>query len=58
MRDLSEELKREMISAVFQDFQSYELTLRENVAFGCLEKLNQDEALLHALSLAGSQRAG
>lgn len=55
VRDLSEELKREMISAVFQDFQSYELTLRENVAFGCLEKLNQDEALLHALSLAGAK---
>ena len=37
---------------VFQDFQSYELTLRENVAFGNLAAIREDERLLGALKSA------
>lgn len=52
VRMLSEEFRTKVISVVFQDFQSYELTLRENVAFGNLEALNEDGKLLAALEEA------
>lgn len=52
VRELSEELRQQLVSVVFQDFQSYELTLRENVAFGSIDKLSCDSALLDALKLA------
>jgi ATP-binding cassette, subfamily B, bacterial len=40
---------RSVFSIVFQDFCSYELTLRENVAFGDICKLGDDAALHTAL---------
>jgi ABC-type multidrug transport system fused ATPase/permease subunit len=40
---------RSVFSVVFQDFCSYQLTLRENVAFGDIRKLREDEALQEAL---------
>jgi ABC-type multidrug transport system fused ATPase/permease subunit len=40
---------RRVFSVVFQDFCAYELKLRENVAFGDIEKLDDDKALLDAL---------
>ena len=40
---------RRVFSVVFQDFCKYELTLRENVAFGDISKLNNDTALYGAL---------
>jgi ABC-type multidrug transport system fused ATPase/permease subunit len=40
-----------VFSVVFQDFCKYTLTLRENVAFGDLSKLQDDDALLCALRL-------
>lgn len=52
VRMLSEEFRTKVISVVFQDFQSYELTLRENVAFGNLAALNEDGKLLAALEEA------
>ena len=42
---------RRAFSVVFQDFCHYELTLRENVAFGDLSKLNDDGALHGALAM-------
>jgi len=50
---LSKEAIRQAVFAVFQDFGSYQLTLRENIAFGDLEKLRSDGDLRKALSLAG-----
>ncbi|RAU97927.1 ABC transporter ATP-binding protein [Paenibacillus sp. YN15] len=44
------ELQR-VFSVIFQDYQGYELTLRENVAFGDLSKLEDDEALRAALTM-------
>ena len=44
------ELQR-VFSVIFQDYQGYELTLRENVAFGDLSKLGDDEALRAALTM-------
>ncbi len=52
VRDLSDSLRRDMLAVVFQDFQGYELTLRENVAFGDIGKLSRDELLMDALRLA------
>lgn len=55
VRDLSPGLRRKMLSAVFQDFQGYELTLRENVALGNITELRNDTGLQEALRLAGAQ---
>ena len=52
VRDLTPELRRKMISVVFQDFQGYELTLRENVAFGDVRFLDDDDQIKDALKLA------
>ena len=41
------------ISALFQDFLKYELTLRENIGLGDLSKLYSDEALISALNYTG-----
>ncbi len=50
--ELSGELKAGLLSVVFQDFQSYQMTLRENVAIGNLGVLDRDEKLKEALRLA------
>lgn len=50
---LSEDARRKALAVVFQDFGSYQLTLRENIAFGNLHKRNSDKELEEALSLAG-----
>ena len=52
VREISPGLRTHLISVVFQNFQSYQMTLRENVAFGNPESLWDDEKLLHALELA------
>lgn len=40
---------RKIFSVVFQDFCGYELTLRENVAFGNISKIDDDTAINEAL---------
>lgn len=52
---LSDDLRRKMVSAVFQDFQGYELTLRENIAVGNITKLKADPEITEALVLADGQ---
>lgn len=54
--ELSQEALRQVISVVFQDFGCYQLTLRENVAFGDLSKLNFDGPLFEALTFAGAEK--
>jgi ATP-binding cassette subfamily B protein len=44
---------RRRIAAVFQDYATFELTARENVAFGDLACLPEDETLAVALERAG-----
>ncbi|HII4398132.1 ABC transporter ATP-binding protein (plasmid) [Clostridium perfringens] len=39
-----------IISVLFQDFMKYSLTLRENIAFGNIEKLNDDNKIKDALN--------
>lgn len=55
VRDLSDELRRKMLSVVFQDFQGYELTLRENVAFGNIQSLLEDDEICKALKMADAE---
>ncbi|UTC67711.1 MULTISPECIES: ABC transporter ATP-binding protein [unclassified Treponema] len=38
-------------SVVFQDYASYQMSLRENAALGCIEFLNDDEHLKKSLAL-------
>jgi len=49
IRELSLKQRHQVFSAVFQDYSRYTLTLRENVAFGDIQKLHDDEALKKAL---------
>lgn len=51
---LSGKAVRQYIGAVFQDFGTYQLTLRENIAFGDLSRIREDDALLEALAQADS----
>lgn len=55
VRSLSEELRQRVLSVVFQDFQGYQMTLRENIAFGNIGQMEQDEKLIHALKLADGE---
>jgi len=55
VRELSENFRRKLLSVVFQDFQGYELTLRENVALGDIERLEEDSRIQEALKLAGGE---
>ncbi len=54
VRDLTEEARRRLMAVVFQDFCRYQMTLRENVAFGGIGALEDDERLLSALNAADS----
>ena len=40
---------KKLYSVVFQDYASYSLTLRENIAFGDISKISDDSALLKAM---------
>ena len=40
---------RDRMGIIFQDFNQYEMTLRENIGFGNLEELNNDLKLLNIL---------
>ena len=51
----SDQMRREMITVVFQDFQSYQMTLRENIGLGNLSCLNDDLRLKEALIQAGAE---
>jgi len=55
LRDLKPELVHKKIGLLFQDFIRYQLTVRENIALGQLEKINNDSAIIQALSKTGMQ---
>lgn len=52
---MSDEAKRKLISVVFQDFQSYWISIRENVGIGNIKKLWEDNAIIAALHLANAE---
>lgn len=47
-----------IFSVMFQDYGTYAATLRENVAFGNMKYLNDDEKLLQALQIGFGEEAG
>ena len=51
---LSRRAIRQYLTAVFQDFGAYQLTLRENIAFGDLDRIGEDGRLMEALAQADS----
>ena len=53
LRDLSIEQLQSKIGVLFQDFTKYELTVRENVAFGDLNKINDTRTIIKALEKTG-----
>ena len=42
------------VSAIFQDFTRYDLSARDNVTFGAIERANDDNALVDAARQAGA----
>ena len=46
---------RSEISMVPQDFVRYQLTVRENVGFGDVEKMDDDSRVVHAMELGGAK---
>ena len=52
-RNYDIKLFRKHFSAVYQDFGKYDLTLRENIAFGDLSYLNDDAKLISVVDQAG-----
>lgn len=43
-------------SACFQDYCIYSLSVRENVAFGCIEKIHNDEDIYNAIDMSRLER--
>ena len=40
---------RKRMGIIFQDFNKYELTLRENIGFGDIDEMNNDEKIMKVL---------
>jgi len=49
LEELNQDTKRALFSVIFQDYTKYSLTLRENVAFGNMALLKDDEKIIRAL---------
>lgn len=54
IRDIEKDSMRANVSAVFQDFISYQLTARENIAMGQVSKISDDAAIMEAADKAGA----
>lgn len=50
LADIPSSQLKQIYSVVFQDYSSYFLTLRENIAFGDIEKLYDDKVVLNAIN--------
>lgn len=53
IRSFPEKQYREFVSVLFQDFVLYHLSARENIAFGKISELNNDDRLKQAAKKAG-----
>lgn len=49
LKDLDIRSYRSKMSVLFQDFVKYELSLRENIGFGDIQNLNNDEKMVQML---------
>lgn len=57
LRDLNTTDWRREISVVFQDYVRYNLTVRENIGFGYITNLAEDEKIIKAAQKSGAERA-
>ncbi len=55
LREIEPESWWRHVSVIFQDFQRYNLSARENIGFGELEHLHDDDKLMQAARLAGAE---
>jgi ATP-binding cassette subfamily B protein len=55
LRDWDEEALRHRIGVIFQDFNQYQLLVRENVAFGSVEHLEDELRLQRAVEQGGAR---
>lgn len=55
LRDWDENALRHRISAVFQDFNQYQFSLRENVGFGDVDHLAEDARVQRAIERGGAE---
>ena len=53
MRDIGTDEIRKKIGLLFQDFVKYELSAKENIAFGQIEKMDNDSDISQALQKTG-----
>ncbi|MEJ6950834.1 ABC transporter ATP-binding protein [Natronospora cellulosivora (SeqCode)] len=49
LNDISSAQLKKIYGVIFQDYSCYTLTLRENIAFGDIEKLNDDKSIVNAI---------
>ena len=54
LREIDPRAWQRRISAIFQDFTRYDLSARDNVAFGAIEQAGDDETLIAAARSAGA----
>lgn len=52
--DINKEFYRKKIGILFQDYNKYELNIRENVGVGNLDSLHEDEQIIQALKNASA----
>lgn len=55
LKNISYSSLHKIVGVIFQDFFRYELTVRENVGFGCLDKIADDEKILAAIQMSGAE---
>lgn len=49
LREMDQDSMKALFSVIFQDYTRYAMTLRENVAFGNLQRMDDDERIVQAL---------
>lgn len=54
LRSIDLENHYRQVGVVFQDFAHYDLTARENIAFGQIERLNELDQIRHAARMGGA----
>jgi ATP-binding cassette subfamily B protein len=45
---------RQNLGTIFQDFMKYEMTVKENIGFGKIDKINDTKGIIEAAKLAGA----
>lgn len=54
LRHISEENHKKLLSVVFQDFNNYQFTVKDNIGFGDIEQLNNYDKIINAAENANA----